>query len=734
MADNTGNVIGGRLGRGRMGQHENTTRDRRTNGTVGDLITEQQSTNDLLKSIDDGIKNLGGNSGALGSILRNNSDSPGGAIDVAAIGRAASEGVGNSDTFRGMSNNIASVAASSETNTESMKSMSGSMSGGMIALQVINKVLEAIRSTLGMINDTVQGGIDQSIANQKQYLGPISARLQSFTDDSVTAYKEISFNIRDIFTNSRYINQQEMLQNISRLVETGVGYNLEDRAYLETIADRTVKTFDVLDASLNRMIRLQQSDLTRSQMGLEAYLTKGLNAMFEDTSYLNSMYDTVTSALMEATSQMSYEETTGYLYNVQKWLGSLYSVGMSESAIQTIAQGLNYLGSGNVSQLTGNDQLNTLFAMAAQRAGLSYAQLLTTGVSDENVDKLLRSMIEYLQSIAENTSSEVLRSEYGRVFGGLSVSDLRAIQNLTTTDLDYIDAYKLSYQGAFEETAKQISTLTERTSVAEQVSNMFNNMIYSLGAQIAEDEDSYMTWVKASIIEELGDTVGGVIPGIIGNIFANAIGAGSEAVKTSQIVKAITTTGGGLTMFKDYEFNTLIDDEVDARLANLEETRKNGTVSEFLYAEQQMQAVPAMEESKTINAIAYGVANWNEYSQAGLSPLAFGDWNQFVVGGRAEGYSSSISLAENAFMEAEAKIKAASEEITGVDDSVSQSLDSIYDSLFGNDARPIKVMVVDIDGNLLGSTTTNQYSSNFDVEQNIGADIFRLMPTVKSNE
>lgn len=733
MADNTGNVIGGRLGR-RMGQHENIVRDRRANGTVGDLITEQQSTNDLLKSIDDGIKNLGGNSGALGSILRNNSDSPGGAIDVAAIGRAASEGVGNNDTFRGMSNNIASVAANSETSTESMKSMSGSMSGGMIALQVINKVLEAIRGTLGMINDTVQGGIDQSITNQKQYLGPISARLQSFTDDSVTAYKEISFNIRDIFTNSRYINQQEMLQNISRLVETGVGYNLEDRAYLETIADRTVKTFDVLDASLNRMIRLQQSDLTRSQMGLEAYLTKGLNAMFEDTSYLNSMYDTVTSALMEATSQMSYEETTGYLYNVQKWLGSLYSVGMSESAIQTIAQGLNYLGSGNVSQLTGNDQLNTLFAMAAQRAGLSYAQLLTTGVSDENVDKLLRSMIEYLQSISENTSSEVLRSEYGRVFGGLSVSDLRAIQNLTTTDLDYIDAYKLSYQGAFEETAKQISTLTERTSIAEQVSNMFSNMIYSLGAQIAEDEDSYMTWVKSSIIEELGDTVGGVIPGIIGNIFANAIGAGAEAVKTSQIVRAITTTGGGLTMFKDYKFNTLIDDEVDARLANLEETRKNGSVSEFLYAEQQLQAAPAMEESKTINAIAYGIANWHEYSQAGLSPLAFGDWNQFVVGGRAEGYSSSISLAENAFIEAEAKIKAASEEITGVDDSVSQSLDSIYDSLFGNDARPIKVMVVDIDGNLLGSTTTNQYSSNFDVEQNIGADIFRLMPTVKSNE
>ena len=54
--------------------------------------------------------------------------------------------------------------------SESLDETSSSSSGTMVALQVVNKVLEAIRSTLGFINDTVQKGIDSSIANQKQYL------------------------------------------------------------------------------------------------------------------------------------------------------------------------------------------------------------------------------------------------------------------------------------------------------------------------------------------------------------------------------------------------------------------------------------------------------------------------------------------------------------------------------------------------------------------------------------
>lgn len=612
-------------------------------------------------------------------------------------------------------------------------------------LAAINKVLEGIRGTLGFISDTVQKGIDTSIANQKSYLGPISARLQSFDTNSATAYKDLSYEIRNVFTNSRYINQQQMLQNLNQLVEAGIGYNLEDRAYLATIADRTAKTFDILNPALLRMERLQQADLSRPQMGLESYLTKGLNSVFQDTSYLNSMYDSVTAGLLEATSQMAFDETTSYLYNVQKWLGSLYSVGMSESAIQTIVQGLNYLGSGNVSQLTGNDQLNTLFAMSAQRAGLSYAQLLTTGVSDENVDKLLRSMIEYLQSIAENTSSEVLRNEYGRVFGGLSVSDIRAIQNLTSTDIAYIDAYKLNYEDAFGEVTNQIKLLNERTSTAEQIENMFNNLVYSIGSQIAENEEVYRNWVYANIAEQLGDTVGGLVP-VIGDLVGNTIGVTAEVMKAGEIMNAIkygyTDKNGEqvsrpLEMFKDYVFDEMIDEAVQKDLDAYNNYKNsddfwNGFMLGPATSAQLTSAVYKLRASD-INTVKQGIANWDPYSRAGLTdPLMFGNWQQGTA--RLNNYSSSIALAENAFAESESKIKAASEEITGVDDTVSQSLDNLYDSLFGVDSRPIKVMVVDIDGNLLGSTTTNEFASNFDIENSGARMIETLLPGVRGIE
>ena len=727
---------------GQLGNKKSILKGDKSSGTVSDMVDTQETANEILKEISNKIDSLGGDGGSLfgNSSSEDEGDGILGEVVGKAAGEAASKGIGNSKFFAEFSSKISSMSGSMEGMSGSMKGMSGSMGGGMIVLQVINKVLEAIRGVLGAINDTVQQGITKSIANQKQFLGPISSRLQSFEGKTALNYTTLSRDVRNIFTNSRYVNQQRLLENLSQVVEAGVGYNIQDRAYLMTIADRTVKTFNVLDANLSRMIRLQQTDLTRPQMGLEAYLTKGLNALFQDTSYLSEMYDSVTAALTDATSQMSYDQTTSYLYNVQKWLGSLYSVGISENAINTIAQGLNLLGSGNVSQLTGNDQLNTLFAMSAQRAGLSYAQLLTTGVSDENVDKLLRSMIEYLQSIAENTSSEVLRNEYGRIFGGFSVSDLRAIQNLTSTDIGYIDAYKLDYEGAHKELNAQIKEVQTRTSTAEQIENMINNMIYSIGAEIGEDEDAYMTWVYSDITEQLGDSMGGIVPGILGSILSNGIAVFAEAIKTEQVVSAIQD----LKMFQGTKWQQLqeMEDEIDAQYQDAIDTAMESgdlgdwqTVAWMAQGGASGQGKAARETVKGLNAISEGVANWDIYSQTGvLDSLVWEDWQEFARGDRVKNYVSNMTIAENAFEESEAKIKAASEEITGVDDTVAKSLDNMYDSLFGETAKPIKVMLVDIDGNLIGSTTTTQYSSNYDVEENIGAQIFNMMPSVSSIE
>lgn len=731
-----------------LGKKNSFLKKEKTSGTVGDMVENQETEIELLKDIRDGINDLGGDGDSVLGRLSGDSDSGstgGGIADVIdeagaeKIGGAFSKSMGGSEGFKGILGKLGDL-----------KNMIGGGSGGggagasiMAAIQAYADVMGAVAQALSVLTDAVQKGIEQSIINQKQYMGVFSARLQTFTNNAAEGYKDISFQVRNVFTNSRYINQQEMLKNLNSLVEAGIGYNLEDRAYLMTIADRTVSTFNLLDASLNRMIRLQQADLSRPQMGAEAELTQFLNMNFQDTSYLSSMYDTAAAALIDATSQMAREETTGYLFNVQKWLGSLYSVGISDNAINTIAQGLNYLGSGNVSQLTGNDQLNTLFAMSAQRAGLSYAQLLTTGVSEDNVDKLLRSMVEYLQSIAENTSSEVLRNEYGRVFGGFSVSDLRAFQNLTSEDLKHIDEIDMSYKEAYEEVGRQIKLVAERTPIAEQVENMFNNLIYSMGAQVAENEEYYTNWVWSNIVQEAGEMLGGVFSGPIGDAIKNTIAFASEATKVSNVLYAITgkrdgkNAEGGLTMFKDYEFDASIYESEDAIEEALQESYDStgGEVSALtVEANAQYMAVESqLEQQRRLNAITQGIANWDVYSQTGvLDPLAwYGDkWKEGTA--RMNNYSSSIALNENAFAEAEAKIQSASNEITGVDDSV-RTLDNLYDDLFGDSARPIKVMIVDIDGNLISSATTNQFSSNFEIE-NEGAAFINSMVGVHAME
>ena len=140
------------------------------------------------------------------------------------------------------------------------------------------------------------------------------------------------------------------------------------------------------------------------------------------------------------------QPTPYYIHaDVQKWLGSLYSVGVSDSAVNTIAEGLNLLGTGNVTALNSNESMQTLMAMSASKAGVSYADILTGGLDAETTNKLLKSMVEYLQSIANNTdNNQVTKSAYANLFG-ISATDIRAISNLTQDDVNNISKQTLNY-------------------------------------------------------------------------------------------------------------------------------------------------------------------------------------------------------------------------------------------------------------------------------------------------
>lgn len=355
------------------------------------------------------------------------------------------------------------------------------------------KALESLQKSVSNIDQKMDKMVDQAMALLSQYKGVIDARLQG-----IGGYDEIAKTVKTNLGASIFVKQTAMLENVAKAVQSGIAYNVEQRAFLATVSDRIATTFDAFDSNLTRLIRLQQADSTAARLGMEAALTRQFNAMFSDTSYLNGMYDAVSSAIIDANSQMTRNEASEFEYIVQKWMGSLYALGVSDSFVNQIAQGLNYLGTGNVQALAGNESLQTLFAMAASQGGGDYADLLLNGLNAENTNALLESMVKYLKSIAESSENQVVKSAYGGVFG-LSLSDMRAITNLSASDINSITKATLSYGQALGELGDQLGAYGSRMTLAEKMNTLIDNATLTLGEGIANNPAFYALWKITSM-------------------------------------------------------------------------------------------------------------------------------------------------------------------------------------------------------------------------------------------
>ena len=348
------------------------------------------------------------------------------------------------------------------------------------------------------ITNAFSGTIDKFIDTYTKYMGSINTRLQGTT---------LSFNslVKDVATNlstSPYLRQDVMLENLNKFIESGISYNLESRAYIATATSKIATTFNAFDSSLLRIIRIQQADSTVARLGMESLLTKFLNRQYEDTSYLNQTSKTVSNLLLEAESLMGYKGASEFEYIVQKWLGSMSSLGVSENTISTIATGLGYLGSGNVSALSNNQALQNLLVMAASNAGLDYGALLTGGLTGSSASRLLSSIVQLGQNIA-GSGNYVVQSQYASLFG-LNISDLVSLTNITANDLKAITANIVNYEGLRKETTEQLRTLSQRTTPSEMVTNVLANLMTSMGANVATNPALYGTWEVAKLLSSSG--------------------------------------------------------------------------------------------------------------------------------------------------------------------------------------------------------------------------------------
>lgn len=398
--------------------------------------------------------------------------------------------------------------------------------GGAWANLALGMAMKALQSAIDMMAD-VCNKIDENINSYFQYQATINARLQG----TELTYQRMLKTMTGNLGMSMLVSQREYIEEFKKLVDAGIAHNAETRAFLATVSDKVVNTFNAFDANLLKLIRIQQNDSTAARLGLESSLNTLFNSYFSDTSYLNDVHDSVSGAILEASSMLTKDMSLEFEYMIHKWLGSLYSLGVSEDTLQSIAQGLNYLGTGNVTALNGNEALQTLLAMSANRGGESYADILVNGLNADTTNNLLRGMIEYLMEIATNTeSSQVTKSAYSDLFG-LHISDLRAIINLTEGDIESLANLTMTYSQAVEETQNQLSSIISRTHVSQMVDMLFDNAVLGASLDIGKNPVTYGLWKTLNLVEEL--TGGIALP------FVNVFGSGFDLNTTvTQLAKS----------------------------------------------------------------------------------------------------------------------------------------------------------------------------------------------------
>ena len=333
---------------------------------------------------------------------------------------------------------------------------------------------------------------------------------------------------------SPYVKQEKVMESLNKAISEGIAYNVEQRAFLSAISDSIATTFDAFDTTLKDLVRVQQADSTAYRLGMEASLNQYLNSMFETTEYLSSVSDTVTSNLYQATSLLDASKAIGYEYQVQKWLGALYSVGMSSGAVGSISQALGQLLSGDIS---GTDSgAGKLLVMAAANSGLDYAKLLTDGINDSDVNLLLSSMVDYLQEIASD--NKVVQSQMAGIFG-LQTSDIQAATNLAGSVQDiYKTNSNYSSSSASGMLDYMLSTVGSRMSLAGMLTNLTDNFKYTLAEGIAANPALYSILTIGDLLEE---TVGGInIPTI------TFMGTGVDMEATVADILRATALGGSI--------------------------------------------------------------------------------------------------------------------------------------------------------------------------------------------
>ena len=373
--------------------------------------------------------------------------------------------------------------------------------------------LSALSGALSDFAKQLETQIDE-IAGKKS---AIDTRLQGSNNKTRAGsyWDQITADITGIAGLSPLVKQSAIADRIASMVGQGIAFNVEQRATLDVLKDKIATTFDAANGTLLRLVKIQQQDTTAGRLGMESALTAFLNNMYETTEYMQGLATTVKSNLEEAMSLMTGENALSFEYQIQKWLGSLSSVGMSDSAVQGLAGILGQVAAGKIEGITGGGQGN-LVIMAANQAGINMSDILNNGLDQSTANTLMNSMVDYLAKIYNDAgNSKVIQQQIAGVYG-LSASDLKAAVNLSRSR-QAVAKDGLDYSSAMSRLNAMANSMYSRTSIGEMMGNLWGNVNYSMAAGIANNPLTYALYKASGLLK---DTTGGInfgLPLVMGN-------------------------------------------------------------------------------------------------------------------------------------------------------------------------------------------------------------------------
>lgn len=398
---------------------------------------------------------------------------------------------------------------------------------------------KAISAAIYAVSDMAKQ-LEKKIDDIASYKSAIDTRLQGSSNERFAGsyWDQLTRDMTAVGAINPFYKQETFANNMKDLVNRGISFDLKQRAFLMTIQDKIATTFDVADGTLLRLIRIQQEDSTAGRLGMESALNTFLNNMYENTEYLSQVADSVRGSLEEMQSLMSGAEATEVEYQVQKWLGSLYSVGMSQNAVSGISDALGKIAAGQIEGLT-NGGAGNLLIMAANDAGLSIADILTKGIDATDTNKLLQASVNYLAELAESAKdNKVVQQQLADVFG-VRASDLRAATNLVLPgSINSVYGNSLTYENMLSQLTSMAGSMGSRTSMAEMMTNFWENGQYTLAGSMASNPVSYFIYKMAKVVD---DAAGGIdLP------FLNVMGFGVDLNTTVSDLMRVAAVGTGI--------------------------------------------------------------------------------------------------------------------------------------------------------------------------------------------